>query len=118
MNTKTANAKKTNPTRLRISGTSSALRRVFSKAGLCFFAEVGAGGAERFARGRREHDVAELQTGGQLAALLRSAEHLDAVLEILEARMLLQRLRRDFDRDVPVGEVADVDHGVGLPEMA
>jgi hypothetical protein len=65
MNTKTPNAKKTNPTRLRISGTSSALRRVLSKNvnPLRVVAEVSTGGGERFASGRGEHHVAEPQAG-------------------------------------------------------
>src|ERR1700680_3009954 len=122
MNTKTANAKNTNPIRLRMSGTVSAFRRVFStRLSLLRFegggvAEVGADSSKRFARGCGEQDVAELQAGRQRRIALlelrlgRAAENLDAVAQVAQFAARLERLRADLDRSVPVGEIADVEH--------
>src|SRR5579871_2198662 len=115
MNTKTANAKKTNPTRFRMSGTSSAFRRVLSMEGaaglpLARLAQRGAGRGQRFLGAGGEEHVAEAQPLRQRRAGLVAAEHFHAVTEIFELAALLQRLRRDFHGRIPVGERADVDH--------
>src|SRR5260370_5680028 len=122
MNTKTANAKNTNPIRLRMSGTVSAFRRVFSTRLLLLrrfgggFAEIGADRSKRFARRCREEDVAELQAGRQRGVALlelrlgRAAEHLDAVPQVAQLAARLERLRADLDRGGPAGEIADVEH--------
>src|ERR1700736_491302 len=116
MNTKTANAKNTNPIRLRMSGTVSAFRRGFSTRPLLLrfrggdSAEVGAARGKRFARRCREKDVAELQAGRQRGIALfdlrlgGAAEHLDAVAEVAQLAARLERLRADLDRGVPVGQ--------------
>src|ERR1700761_9241970 len=127
MKTKTANARNTNPIRLRMSGTVSALRSVLSTSGDLLrrlggfgVAEVGTDRAERFAcRGREEH-VAEAQPGRERPAggLRRPAQDLHAVLEILQLAVLAQRLRAHLDRGVPAGERADVQHRQLLAEVA
>src|ERR1700736_6698820 len=130
MNTKTANAKNTNPIRLRMSGTVSAFRRVFSTRPLLLrsfgggFAEIGADRSKRFARRCREKDVAELQAGRQSGIALAdlrlggAAEDLDAVAQVAQLAARFERLRADLDRGVPAGEIIDVENGKLGAEVA
>src|SRR5579884_183850 len=105
MNTNTANAKKTNSTRWRMSGTSSAARRLFSKL-LAF--DCGARGLQSFARTVREKHVAEAQTAGKRFTGFTAAEDLHAVLRGFDLLGNFERLRRDFNARVPIGQIVQI----------
>src|SRR5579883_1836256 len=120
MKTNVAKAPNTKSTRLRMSGTSSAARRLFSTEPLflsrCFAVrgrrrlfENRTRGVERFARAVRKEHVAEPQPRRQRLSSLRAAQNLDAVAFGFDLLCDLERLRRYFHRRVPVRQVVQID---------
>src|SRR5579884_244360 len=121
MNTNTANAKKTNSTRCRMSGTRSAARRLFSNSatlrqGRVF--DLRACGGQRLARAVGEHDVAKTQAAGKRLAVLAAAQNFHAVAHGLDLLRDLERLRRHFHRRVPVREIVQIHYRVLRAEVA
>src|SRR5579871_3365837 len=119
MKTNVANAPNTNSTRLRIAGTSSAARRLLStyvfalsftrrtcRSGLF---EGRARRRQRFTRAIGEQDVAETKAGRYRFACFAAAENFDAVALVLDLLCNLERLRRYFDRRIPVREIVEID---------
>src|SRR5579885_1371415 len=120
MKTNVAKAPNTKSTRLRMSGTSSAARRLFSTEPLflsrCFAVrgrrrlfENRTRGVERFARAVGKEHVAEPQARRQRLSGLRAAQNLDAVAFGFDLLGDLERLRRYFHRRIPVRQVVQID---------
>src|SRR5579883_373884 len=113
MKTNHANAKHTKRIRCRISGTSTAARRLLNIR----IVEGGAGGNQRVPRALRKEYVAGTQSGRQRHSGA-SAQNLNAVEQRLDQAAIAQRVGVDLDRRVPGRQATEIHDGQPRAEMA